>query len=181
MSDVAALLDAIKSLSAAGMLRETLGQQFNGSHNGLWPNSPEHAPPFRPDPSVPNPLVARMLEELFQIAPEARGTVDRVLVGPTAGSMSIMAKSGLPLDHFQQTDLDGVYQNREIGLNPLTYQFNQPGLFGTLSHEMTHAAGYPDRVAYPVGDTAEQYYRAAHRRDSTGSTPMNSHPFREDR
>lgn len=177
MSDVS-LLEALKSMSASEILREVLGKQFNGSHNGLWPNSPEHAPPFRPDASVPNPKVARMLEELLRIAPEARGATKRVLVGPTAASMDLMSKSKLPIDSFEKTDLGGIYQNGEIGLNPLYYQLHQPGLFGFLAHELAHSVGYDDPIAYPTGDTAERLYRETTLKQHSGSTPMN-YPFRE--
>ena len=152
-------------------LRDVLNRPPNWSRvnpkwsmNNDWPMVPEHAPPFRPDTPVNNPTVAQQLRMLEQIAPEIRGRLEGgITLGPTRGSMNVMSRSNLPIDAFDNTTLQGVFNSgeRTIGLRP-RLERNPSELFNTLAHEVTHGAGYDDDKAYPVGKLAEKLFKSWH-------------------
>lgn len=121
-------------------VREPLNRMFGDTDNGLWPRTPLHAPPFRADAVVPNPEVARLLRQLELLAPEIKGTVDRVDVGPTTSSMM----HETPIDSY--STIDGIQKRKAIGLSPDLLE-DPRRLLSVLTHEVGHARGMNESEA----------------------------------
>lgn len=88
------------------------------------PEGMPHVPPapmFRPGTlSGPDPLVAQMLERYFKIAPELRGRVSRVQVGPDRAAMERLIDSNMKPHEYDISSMMGIFDfdTRELSLNP---------------------------------------------------------------
>ncbi len=112
-------------------------------------------PMFRPDTLTDNPEVARALFELERIAPELRGRVSRISIGPAGGKMTEKSiDSNYPPDLLQHSNMLGRWSPRDnsIFINPKqlldigvskNHGTAKPGdLEETLAHELGHVVGY---------------------------------------
>lgn len=90
------------------------------------------APGGMADPTINNPELARMHEFLMKIAPNLRGTVKDVRLGPNKD-----------VDYLL-TNLLGTTNigTRNISINPSTFDAPSFTPLEVLTHELTHAAGY---------------------------------------
>ena len=114
---------------------------------------PAVAPPplFRPTtPFVGRPAEARELESLFRIAPELRGRVPRVIMGPTASIAALFSLVDKGPEFYEQSRLHGatgrdntISINPDIGSGSSTERL-RPSLRQVLGHELGHVAGYSD-------------------------------------
>jgi hypothetical protein len=133
---------------------------------------PPHPYPFKQEPFVNNPLVGQMLHRIIRKVPAAANSVGRVTVGPDINTVDrmmppdesqmtmsqklnkIMGNQITPLD-YDKSNLYGTTNTNtgDISINPaLTKGAGRDLLLQTLSHELTHAAGFGDQTAYPIGD-----------------------------
>jgi hypothetical protein len=118
-------------------------------------------PMFAPDPLViGQPEVARMVRKVLRVAPNVGTRTKRIQMGPTAATAEVLGEAGIPVDRYSDTQLKGTADSRrgDISLNPSLVQKDYDSnreLANTVVHELTHAVGYDDDVAYPVGDLGE--------------------------
>ena len=142
-------------------LRDLLNVQNNDMtlSDPSLPNVPQHAPPFRQQPTVYGKRLAKELEEFFRIAPELRGKVTALMSGPMEPAASRLAESGIDAAEFADTNLLGITgvsgpHKGKIALNPRR-NYAPVTEAQVLAHELTHAAGYGEGYT----DYAEDKYR----------------------
>jgi hypothetical protein len=127
------------------------------------PELPAKPSIFEPDPPViADPLTARLVWMMMNQQPDLRKQVSKVQMGPTAGAMHEMMKTGST--DYSNSGLAGVFdtRNKEISINPmlnhepvhgLTYEGHQiriPSILETLVHEIEHAKGGDEETAQGV-------------------------------
>ena len=117
-------------------------------------NMPEVYPPavFQPDPLVVgSPELARQAKKLLDLDPRTKAQVNKIVHGPTRGTMQDMVRSKLPIDAFQNTNLLGQYslRNHDIALSP---RLNGGQALSVLAHEIAHAAGHNEAGAEKAQD-----------------------------
>lgn len=143
-----------------GPAQDPLGQELGGRLLSGW-NPPVAPPPmFRPDTdSGPDPNVANMLESIFKAAPNLRGRVSRLQVGPNRPATEILNQNGIRSNEYEQSNLNGVWDRgtSSISLNPAMMDPRAKDFFqsltgspfargykpeSTLLHEFGHSQGY---------------------------------------
>lgn len=120
--------------------------------SNINPNSgvPPTAPMFRKDPEVwsVDPNVLKPIQHLMKIAPEIRGSVNKVEQGPSQNLMEVVLgdlknnpENTRLYDVWDRLNVLGVFnpQNKNIWLNPNTSVAKQAGVIG---HEIAHAKNY---------------------------------------
>lgn len=154
---------------AAAKLRDSYGPQldelqahYKAAHKtvdrSFFGVNPPVPPPssFIPDPFVVGtPHEARLAKTLLDLDPIAKQNVGSITYGPTNASMRQMVDSGLTIDRFGSTNLQGVYDhlgNNPIGINP---NLRDVESLPTLAHEIGHAAGYGEEGAQKAGTMME--------------------------
>jgi hypothetical protein len=119
---------------------------------GLTNPSVPHPSMFQADPPVVGDEMLQMLaQRLMDLDPRTKQNISRIVQGPTNGSIQTMRRDGEnPLD-YDKSRLMGSYdpKQRDISINP---SLKGDVLFETLAHEMAHAAGQGEKVAYGLDD-----------------------------
>lgn len=119
------------------------------------PIPPGHPPAFKPDPFINDPLVQQLYRRIARKVPRVLDTTGKVVVGPNDDTLEELKDSKYtPLD-YDQLNLLGTtnVNNGNVSLNPRLITGHDPGkLLNTLSHELTHTAGFGDTKAYQVGN-----------------------------
>lgn len=169
-------LKGLKSVGPTNSVEQELAdlynQQLHSDHyravNEWVPNGPDRIippqpPGFRQDTLTP-PHVGPYSDEeapwdfLYRIAPNLRGISPSIQVGPTAGVVESLIRSGYGPGDFGRVNLLGSTNitGNKIALNPSiagapegNYRFSSPERLRrefdtTTAHELYHAAGHED-------------------------------------
>lgn len=141
-------------------LRDLLNVQNNDLKMPNLPAVPKHAPQFRPEPLVYGKKAAGLMENYYKLAPELRGRLKELMLGPNEPVQGVLSESGYRPNEWNQTNLLGVTdKDGKIGVSPsldgsdleadyaarsANSKVYQPDSTTNqvLGHELTHLAGY---------------------------------------
>ena len=150
-------------------LADSLQAHYRTGHRGdrsvRWPMDDVQTPALPPPPSgfqrdvpvVGPPWLAQVARRVVDFDPVAKSQIDHIVYGPTAGSMDVLQRSGLPRETTGGTTLHGVYTPynrpyRDIGLQ----ERDEPtDVVSTLMHEVAHAAGHGELGARRASELAD--------------------------
>lgn len=145
-------------------------------------NIPDAPAAFKPRPTVVGSRISDLLEPILSIAPELAGKFKTIQSGVSEDVVDDFIDSHRrggqkfsPLD-FENTNAAGYY-NRSTGkitINPHRLNYDDE-LANTIAHELTHAAGHNDDLAYPIGDIYERLQRRMSQ--GTNVTPKDYVPY----